>query len=95
MGYKRDVPTIDPDGSVAALRYAVHQGRWKDLGKEHHVRALRDSCKNAKVEPVGFHELRHTYAFLLAQSGVDLLTISKLPGHADPGCREILRTPYG
>ena len=32
---------------------------------------------------VGFHELRHTYASLLAQAGVDLLTISKLLGHAD------------
>ena len=36
------------------------------------------------VEPaVGFHQLRHTYASLLAQAGADLLTISKLLGHAD------------
>jgi len=33
--------------------------------------------------PVAFHELRHTYASHLAQAGVDLLTISKLLGHAD------------
>lgn len=32
---------------------------------------------------VGFHERRHTYASLLAQAGADLLTISKLLGHAD------------
>jgi integrase len=32
---------------------------------------------------ISFHELRHTYASHLAQAGVDLLTISKLLGHAD------------
>jgi integrase len=53
-------------------------------GKNHHVRLLTDACKAAKVRPaVAFHELRHTYASHLAQAGVDLLTISKLLGHAD------------
>lgn len=55
--------------------------RW---GKNHHVRALLEACKVAKVRPaVSFHELRHTYASHLAQAGVDLLTISKLLGHSD------------
>ena len=53
-------------------------------GKNHHVRPLRDACAQSKIEPaVSFHELRHTYASLLAQAGADLLTISKLLGHAD------------
>ena len=53
-------------------------------GHNHHVRALQEACKVAKVKPaVSFHELRHTYASHLAQAGVDLLTISKLLGHAD------------
>lgn len=53
-------------------------------GKNHHVRLLKEACTNAKIEPaVSFHELRHTYASLLAQAGADLLTISKLLGHAD------------
>lgn len=53
-------------------------------GRNHHVRELAEACKNAKIEPtIGFHELRHTYASLLAQAGADLLTISKLLGHAD------------
>jgi integrase len=53
-------------------------------GKNHHVRSLKAACEQAKIEPaVGFHELRHTYASTLAQLGVDLLTISKLIGHAD------------
>lgn len=53
-------------------------------GKNHHVRPLKEACARAKIEPaVGFHDLRHTYASLLAQAGADLLTISKLLGHAD------------
>lgn len=53
-------------------------------GKNHHVRPLKEACTRAKIEPaVGFHDLRHTYASLLAQAGADLLTISKLLGHAD------------
>lgn len=53
-------------------------------GKNHHVRPLKEACTRAKIEPaVSFHELRHTYASLLAQAGADLLTISKLLGHAD------------
>jgi site-specific recombinase XerD len=53
-------------------------------GKNYHVRPLLAACRVAKIEPaVGFHELRHTYASLLAQAGADLLTISKLLGHAD------------
>ncbi len=53
-------------------------------GKNHHVRILQEACKHARVEPaVRFHELRHTYASLLAQAGAELLTISNLLGHAD------------
>jgi len=55
-----------------------------EWGKNHHIRLLQTACENAKIEPaISFHELRHTYASILAQLGVDLLTISKLIGHAD------------
>jgi integrase len=53
-------------------------------GKNHHVRLLHAACAKAKIDPaISFHELRHTFASNLAQAGVDLLTISKLLGHAD------------
>ena len=56
----------------------------KGWGQNHHVRALKTACEVAKVKPaVSFHELRHTYASHLANASVDLLTISKLLGHAD------------
>lgn len=56
----------------------------KPWGKNHQVRPIIEACAVAKIHPaVSFHELRHSYASHLAQAGVDLLTISKLLGHAD------------
>ena len=53
-------------------------------GKNHHVRPLLDACTRGRIAPaITFHELRHTYASLMAQAGADLLTLSKLLGHAD------------
>jgi len=60
------------------------RGDGQPWGKNHHVRPLLQACKVARINPpIAFHELRHTYASHLAQAGVDLLTISKLLGHAD------------
>lgn len=53
-------------------------------GRDYQHRPLKSACEIAQISPaIGFHELRHTYASLLAQRGADLLTISKLLGHAD------------
>lgn len=56
----------------------------KQWGKNDQQRPMLEACRKANIEPaIGFHELRHTYASMLAQRGIDLLTISKLLGHAD------------
>jgi len=67
-------------GSNLAFTRADGSG-W---GKNYQVRPLLEASNVAKIEPaIGFHELRHTYASFLANAGADLLTISKLLGHAD------------
>lgn len=91
-GKGRHVP-LSPEG-VSIFEAASVGKKTEDLlfvradgsawGKNYQVRPLLAACKNARIDPpVTFHELRHTYASLLAQAGADLLTISKLLGHAD------------
>ncbi len=70
-------------GRAAAAPLLEREGglHW---GKNLYVRPLEQACAAAKIEPaISFHELRHTYASLLAQNGADLLTLSKLLGHSD------------
>lgn len=91
-GRSRHIPLNDE--GLGLLRVAVTGKVGEELvfpkasgeqwGKNHHVRPLKLACVAARIVPaLAFHELRHTYASHLAQAGVDLLTISKLIGHAD------------
>ena len=55
----------------------------KQLNPHNLRRAFRKAVKEAGIEDLRPHDLRHTYGTRLAQSGVDLYTISKLLGHND------------
>jgi len=74
--------TLTAGRSSDAPMFARSDGEpW---GKNHQQRPLLEACKRAKIAPpLRFHEARHSYASVLAQAGADLLTISKLLGHAD------------
>jgi integrase len=41
------------------------------------------ACKQARVDPVRFHELRHTYASGLINRGVPLVFVAAQLGHSD------------
>jgi len=47
-------------------------------------RNFRQAVHKAKIAPVRFHDLRHTFATRLVQAGVDLYTVQRLLGHTSP-----------
>jgi integrase len=50
---------------------------------------FRSACRAAKVRPVRFHDLRHTFATRLAAAGESLRTIQEFLGHADAKTTQI------
>jgi integrase len=44
--------------------------------------AFLGACRRAGIKGVRFHDLRHTAASRMVESGVDLVTVSKILGHA-------------
>ncbi len=46
-------------------------------------RAFCKALEKAKIKEFRFHDLRHTFATRLVQSGIDLYTVAKLLGHKD------------
>ena len=49
------------------------------------VNLHRKILKNAGLEPIRLHDLRHTFATLALQNGVDIKTVSGMLGHYDAG----------
>ena len=44
--------------------------------------AFRGACERTKIKGLRFHDLRHTAASKMIEAGVDLVTVSKILGHA-------------
>jgi len=47
------------------------------------IAGLKEGAERADIQHVHFHLLRHTFASLLANSGVDMYDLQKLMGHGD------------
>lgn len=44
--------------------------------------AFKGACQRAKIKGLRFHDLRHTAASKMIEGGIDLVTVSKILGHA-------------
>lgn len=58
-------------------------GLFKALSKSYVTHNFTDICRKAELTGFKLHSLRHTFATRLVNSGVDILTVSKIMGHSD------------
>jgi integrase len=89
----REVPL--PDQAAAALDHLSHRGEFigaddyvfaSRLGRRLDPSALRRRFERARdaagLEPLRFHDLRHTYGSLLVAGGIDLVSVKAAMGHS-------------
>lgn len=66
---------------------STRQGREPDLlrpwRKSEQFRPMAEACEAAGLDPLTFHELRHTYASMLVNKGVPLAYVGAQLGHSD------------
>jgi integrase len=55
----------------------------KTWGKSHQARPMAEACRRAKIKPVGFRTLRHSWASLSVMAGMPLLLVARNLGHRD------------
>jgi len=61
-----------------------HSKVYTPINKDNLRRSFNLAITNARIEDFHFHDLRHTFATRLVQSGVDLYKVQRLLGHKSP-----------
>lgn len=69
------------------LREGVERRKHKGKNDDHWCRGdqfhlMAQACKSATLEPLSFHELRHTYASMMVNAGVPLAFVAEQLGHS-------------
>lgn len=77
-------PTKDrPDKPQAKSEWVFCTRDGKPVTPSNMSRAWRDLLKDAEIEGIRFHDLRHTHATLLVANGTNIKTVSSRIGHTD------------
>ena len=86
----RQILSITPDDLVRWHRDMQRRGlpAWSKVGtspNDRNVanRGLKVACREAGLEGVSFHALRHTFASILIAQGHDVVFVSRQLGHAN------------
>jgi integrase len=65
------------------LKRRKHLDRGQNWGHNEQSRFMAAACSAAGLEPVTFHELRHSYASMLVNAGCPLAYVAAQLGHTD------------
>jgi len=66
--------------STRRITRSYSDGRWLESDQKH---LMKKACKVANIEPITFHELRHTYASTLVNNKCPLPVVAAQLGHSD------------
>jgi integrase len=80
--------TLTPEGRTFFAQLATgHRGTdlllGREWGKNHQNALMKAACERAGIDPLPFHQLRHTWASLAIMGGVDRMVVARNLGHAD------------
>ena len=67
----------------------AHPQTGNALDRSKVTKRFKEACVDAKVRPIRFHDLRHTFGTRLAASGQPLRMIQEFMGHADSKTTQI------
>lgn len=89
---KRNIPIIPPMADLLKRMRVRREQIGQGLGVDESVFAAKEAqktltraCEQAKIGRLTHHDLRHFFATVCIQSGVDIPTVARWMGHADGG----------
>jgi integrase len=76
-----EIRTEQRDGKVVAIGGHVFTWKGKPLGRQGWKRSWATACRNAQIEDLRFHDLRHTFVTRKVREGWDYKRIMAITGH--------------
>ena len=87
QAFFQEITAGRPAGEVVFQRDGVARRKLTDLGSSwghsDQARFMATACTAAGLDPLGFHELRHSYASMLVNAGCPLAYVAAQLGHTD------------
>lgn len=66
----------------------VHENKRFELRNKDYSKMMRKACKQAGVDEICFHDLRHCYAINLLNRGLAMTTVARSMGNSEKVCKK-------